>query len=68
MAVNMKNGCFLTNSPIISLNWPGRASYRWLVPLGGGAGKIMKLGKQPFVWQVNPYYNTIHPLDLPYPK
>jgi hypothetical protein len=68
MAVNMKNGCFLTNSPIITSHLEGRASYRWLVPFGGSTGKIMKAGKQPFVWQVKPYYNTIHPQDLPYPK
>ena len=44
------------------------ASNRWLVPFGGCAGKIVKVDKQPFVWQVNPHYNTIRPQDLPDPK
>jgi hypothetical protein len=41
---------------------------RWLVPFGGGVGKMMKVGTQPLVWQVNTYYNLIHPHDVPYPK
>jgi len=65
---NMKEGWFLTDSPIITSNWMAPAGNRWLVPFGGGVGKIMRVSKQPLVWQVNAYYNTIHPQDLPYPK
>jgi hypothetical protein len=61
---NMNKGWFLTDSPITTSNWMAPAGNRWLVPVG----KIMRDGKQPFVWQVNAYYNTIHPPDLPYPK
>jgi len=65
---NMRKGWFLTDSPIITSNWMAPAGNRWLVPFGGGFGKIMRVGKQPFVCQVNAYCNTIHPQDLPYPK
>jgi hypothetical protein len=65
---NMKHGWFLTESPIITSNWIASAGNRWLVPFGGGFGKIMRVGDQPIVWQLNTYYNLIHPRDLPYPK
>jgi len=29
---------------------------------------MMKVGTQPLVWQLNTYYNLIHPHDVPYPK
>jgi hypothetical protein len=44
------------------------AHNRWLVPFGGGIGKISKLGSQSYVWQVNLYYNLIRPQDIPAPK
>jgi hypothetical protein len=65
---NMKDGWFVTESPIITANWVAPVHNRWLVPFGGGVGKIMKLGRLPLVTQVNLYYNLIHPQDLPYPK
>jgi hypothetical protein len=37
------------------------AHNRWVVPFGGGIGKITRVGKQPVVWQVNLYYNLIRP-------
>jgi hypothetical protein len=65
---NMKHGWFLVEAPIITSNWLASAGNRWLVPFGGGFGKIMRVGDQPIVWQLNTYYNLIHPRDLPYPK
>ena len=65
---NMKHGWFLTESPIITSNWLAPDHNRWLVPFGAGFGKITRVGTQPVVWQLNTYYNVIHPQDLPYPK
>jgi hypothetical protein len=65
---NLKEGWFLTESPILTSNWMATGGNRWLVPFGGGVGKMMKVGTQPVVWQVNTYYNLIHPHDVPYPK
>jgi hypothetical protein len=65
---NMKKGWFLTESFIITSNWLASARNRWLVPFGGAVGKIIRVGKQPLVWQLNTYYNLIHPRDLPYAK
>ncbi len=65
---NMEHGWFLTTSPIITSNWLAPDHNQWLVPFGAGFGKISRVGKQPVVWQINTYYNAIHPHDLPYPK
>jgi hypothetical protein len=65
---NLKKGWFLTESPVLTSNWMATGGNRWLVPFGGGLGKMMKVGTQALVWQVNTYYNLIHPHDVPYPK
>ena len=65
---NMEHGWFLTTSPIITANWRAPNNNQWLVPFGGGFGKITRFFDQPMVWQMNAYYNAIHPQDLPYPK
>jgi hypothetical protein len=36
--------------------------------LGGGFGKMSRFFSQPLTWQINTYYNAVHPSDLPYPK
>jgi hypothetical protein len=66
---NMKKGWSLTDSPIITSNWITSPGNRWFVPFDGSIGKMMKIdNRQLLVWQVNTYYNTIHPRDMPYPE
>lgn len=65
---NMDHGWFVTSSPIITANWVAPDHNQWLVPFGAGFGRISRIGSQPVVWQINTYYNAIHPRDLPYPK
>ena len=42
---NFSHGWYLTSSPIITANWLAASEDRWTVPLGGGFGKLFKLGK-----------------------
>ncbi len=65
---NMERGWFVATSPIITANWLAPGHNRWLVPFGGGFGRMTRVGSQPLVWQLNTYYNVIHPQDLPYAK
>ena len=44
---NLPHKWYLTSSPIITANWEARSSERWVVPVGGGVGKIVHFGKQP---------------------
>jgi hypothetical protein len=44
---NLPEGWYLTSSPIITANWNERPGDRWNFPIGGGIGKILKIGDQP---------------------
>jgi hypothetical protein len=37
----------LTTSPIITANWEADSDNRWTVPIGGGIGRVFKIGSQP---------------------
>jgi hypothetical protein len=44
---NFPGGWYLSSSPIITANWSADSSQRWTVPIGGGGGRIFKIGGQP---------------------
>lgn len=53
---------YLTFSPIISANWKADNDNQWTVPLGLGAGKLVKLGgKLPLNLNANYFYNVVSP-------
>src|SRR5271156_2639114 len=58
---NMKKGWYLTSQPVLTANWEVSNSGRWVVPFGGGVGRIMKLGFQPVSLTAQVYGNGIHP-------
>jgi hypothetical protein len=58
---NFKSGLYLTSSPIMTVNWKAKGSDMWTVPVGGGVGKIFRLGKLPLNAQVGAYYNVVRP-------
>jgi hypothetical protein len=44
---NLRRKWYLTSSPYVTANWEKIRSDRWTVPVGGGAGKIVRAGKLP---------------------
>src|ERR1700735_4460048 len=44
---NMKRGWYFFSSPVITSDWTQSRSHRWTVPVGGGIGRVFKIGKQP---------------------
>ena len=58
---NMKKGWYLTTGPIITANWRASSGHVWVVPFGGGVGRIMKLGFQPVNITAQFYGNAVHP-------
>jgi hypothetical protein len=64
---NLKKGYYLTSQPILSANWNAPAGNAWLVPFGGGIGRIMRLGPQPVNLRVEAYVNAKRPDELPSP-
>jgi hypothetical protein len=58
---NMAHGWYITSSPVITANWLAPSDQRWTVPLGGGFGRIFKIGEQPVSANIAGYYNVVHP-------
>ena len=70
---NFPGAFYLTTSPIITANWKaGRGGDVWTVPLGGGVGKLFRLGdvlpleghpiaKLPMNIQLQAYGNVARP-------
>jgi hypothetical protein len=61
---NLKKGYFLTWQPTITANWRATGSQsnqRWVIPFGGGVGRIMKLGNQPVNVGIQAYANAVRP-------
>jgi hypothetical protein len=60
---NLPKGWYLTSSPVITANWEANSDNRWTVPIGGGIGRIFKIGDQPINAQLTAYYNVVTPDD-----
>jgi opacity protein-like surface antigen len=58
---NMPEGWYLTSSPIITADWNAAPGQQWTVPVGGGFGRIFKIGDQPVSAQVQGFYNAVRP-------
>ena len=58
---NLGNGLFVASVPIITANWEANNDNKWMVPLGMGVGKAMKMGSTPFTAQIHAYYNIVRP-------
>ena len=44
---NLADGWYLVTAPIITANWMADSGNQWTIPIGGGFGKLFKIGKQP---------------------
>ncbi len=58
---NMADGWYLSSAPIITADWNAQSGQKWTIPLGGGFGKIFKMGKQPMNAQFQAFYNVGKP-------
>jgi hypothetical protein len=58
---NLKKGYYLAWQPTLTANWEGPSGNQWTVPVGGGVGRIMKLGFQPVNLQLQFYRNAVYP-------
>ena len=61
---NLPEGWYLTSAHIITANWEAfgnNSSDRWVIPIGGGFGKIVKTGGPPLNMNLQGYYNVVNP-------
>ena len=62
---NFPGGWYLSSAPIITANWKADSGERWTVPLGGGGGKLFKVGKLPVNVLLQAYGNVERPRYAP---
>ena len=60
---NLPKGWYLTSSPLITADWEADHDNRWTVPIGGGFGRIFKIGDQAINANLAAYYNVVTPDD-----
>jgi hypothetical protein len=58
---NLPKAWYIVSAPILTANWNAVSDQRWIVPFGGGVGKVFKIGKLPINLNAQMYYNVIKP-------
>jgi len=58
---NMEGGWYLTSAPIMTANWEAPSGEKWTIPVGGGFGRVFRVGKQPLNASFQYYYNLEKP-------
>ncbi|MGD2011292.1 MAG: hypothetical protein PVI76_09360 [Desulfobacterales bacterium] len=62
---NLDGGWYLISDMILTANWNASSGQRWTVPLGGGVGKLLKIGNQAINVRTEAYYNVAKPDSAP---
>jgi len=60
---NYPSGWYLTSAPIMTADWEADSGERWTVPLGGGIGKLFRIGRQPINANTQVFYNVVTPTN-----
>ena len=59
---NLDHGWYFVSAPIMTADWNAPAGNRWVIPLGGGVGKIVRVGgKLPVNLNAQFYFNVDKP-------
>lgn len=64
MYYNFSNGWFLASTPNLSANWNLSGSDKWIVPVGGGAGRLFKVNDQYIIASIESFYNVLVPSSI----
>jgi hypothetical protein len=58
---NMAHGWYLTSTPVATAQWEEAGRNVWTVPVGGGAGRLFKVGSQPINMRFEAFNNVHRP-------
>lgn len=61
LTYTLGKGWYLVSAPVITAFWNIPQGGKWLLPVGGGIGKVMKLGDRPFNISVQAYWHAVRP-------
>jgi hypothetical protein len=65
LAYTLKRDWYLSAAPILVADWRAQPGNRWLIPVGGGVGKLMTFGVRPVDFAATFYGNAVTPSGLP---
>ncbi len=58
---NLPHAFYLSSAPIMTADWEADSGNQWTVPVGGGAGKLVRIGPLPVNFQLQAFYNAVRP-------
>jgi hypothetical protein len=58
---NFSHGWYLASSPIITADWKATSGNKWTVPVGGGGGKILHIGRQAVNTYIQAFDDVVRP-------
>jgi len=58
---NLSGGWYVKTTPVITADWQAPSDQRWTVPVGGGFGRIFKIGNQHLKADVQGFVNAVKP-------
>jgi len=61
VSYHFDNGWYLSSSPSIVADWEADGGNRWLLPVGGGVGKVLSIGGQRISALVEAYHHVLSP-------
>ena len=56
---------YLNTSPTMSYNWEADSDEAWVIPVGGGIGKVMRFNDSPVDMRLSAYWNVEAPESAP---
>ena len=63
------HGFYAISAPIVTANWKAASGNKWLVPIGGGVGRLTRVGGgRAITVETSAFYSAIHPQTAPYPR
>ena len=63
---NLANNWYLVSAPVITANWKAnKSSDTWMLPLGGGIGKVFGVQSVPWAVSIQAYANVVKPDGAP---
>jgi hypothetical protein len=63
--INLDQDWFITSKPIITANWKASSGQRWVVPVGGGIGKVFRIGRFALSLETQAFGYPERPADGP---
>ena len=58
---NLNDGWYLSSAPVITYDWSAETNQKMTVPIGGGIGRVFRVGKQPINTSLRAYHNVEAP-------